>query len=784
MKILRIPLVIVLVVLAGRGFNANAQTETNLYSFGSSSNDGSEPEAGLVQGSNGNFYGTTLGGGTYNNGTVFRIGPGGSYTNLYSFWGSPNDGSEPLAGLVQGSDSSFYGTTIQGGAYGYGTVFRINPSGSYTNLYSFGNSPDGANPEAPLVQGSDSNFYGTTIQGGAYGYGTVFRISPSGSYTNLYSFGNSPDGAKPEAPLVQGSDGNFYGTTYFGGMSTKCNGGCGTVFRISPSGSYTNLYSFGAVSNDGFYPLAGLAQGSDSNFYGTTTFGGINDSGTVFKVFLIPIPQNTSTNTWISAIGGKWETGTNWSNGRAPSLADSADTITNANTNAVTIDSVTTNTPGVMTISNLVVSAPPGSTNTLFLSNAGAATPLQVLSGLTIGSGGVLTVSGSSLIAGSVSNAGVIQASAGTLEFFGPNIGTNNTLSGSIAITNGGALLLSGTDSWTLVSAIAYGGGASGGSVISSNSGAIQSVFLSNPAFCNNAGTLAVVGGNVINYGQIGGDLTNSYVITGSGSLTGSFGSNNYAVLNQGTIATPSGGTLVLDPRDAFDFGGVQNASAIVVASASTLSIRRTENAWDSPAASCPTNLGTIFMQGGILRADDDTTTSTNRMFVNGISGVIEGCGTFSNWTTVLNNGLILANCGTTALTFSGVVTNNGTMRAANGNVLEAYGTVVNNGTIDIINGSVTNFHGGFINNGTVLTAGSVAISSILVTGIDMDVRIPSVVGHTYQLQFSKSLTPTNWFTNGTTPTQSGTGNTLTFTDPGGATNVPARFYRVLVTAP
>ena len=130
MKILRIPLVIVLVVLAGRGFNANAQTETNLYSFGSSSNDGSEPEAGLVQGSNGNFYGTTLGGGTYNNGTVFRIGPGGSYTNLYSFWWSPNDGSEPLAGLVQGSDGNLYGTTIQGGAYGYGTVFRINPSGS------------------------------------------------------------------------------------------------------------------------------------------------------------------------------------------------------------------------------------------------------------------------------------------------------------------------------------------------------------------------------------------------------------------------------------------------------------------------------------------------------------------------------------------------------------------------------------------------------------------------------------------------------------------------------
>lgn len=497
--------------------------------------------------------------------------------------------------------------------------------------------------------------------------------------------------------------------------------------------------------------------------------------GNVHAFALIPV----STNTWISAIGGKWETSTNWSLGAAPSLADSADTITNANTKSVTIDGVTTNTPIVMTISNLALSAPLGSTNTLFLSDAGAMTPLHVLNGLTIGSGGVLTVNGSSVIAGPVSNAGVIQANGGTLEFFGFNTGTNDTLSGSITITNGAALILSGTDSWTLVSAIAYGGGVSGGSIISSNSGAIQSVFLGNPAFANNAGTLAVVGDNAINYGQIGADLTNSYVITGSGSLTGSFGPNSYAILNQGTIATPSGGTLVLDPRDAFDFGGIQNASAMVVASASTLSIRRTENAWDNPATSYPTNLGTVFMQGGILRADDATTASTNRVYVNGGSGVIEGCGTFSNWTTVLNNGTILANCGTT-LTFSGVVTNNGTMRASNGNVLEAYGTVVNNGTIDIINGGVTNFHGGLINNGAVLTAGSVAISSIFVTGRDVDVQIPLLAGHSYQLQIGTSLTPTNWVTSGATQTQSG--NTLTFVDSGGATNVPARFYRVLVT--
>jgi uncharacterized repeat protein (TIGR03803 family) len=236
MKILHIPLVVVLVVLAGRGFNANALTVTNLHSFGSSPTDGQLPWAGLVQGSDGNFYGTTEGGGTTNNnGTVFRISPSGTYTNLYSFGTSPKDGAIPNAGLVQGSDGNFYGTTVIGG----GTVFRISPSGTYTSLYSFAGYPtDGQYPEAGLVQGSDGNFYGTTEGGGTYSGGTVFRISPSGSETNLYSFGSYPtDGVAPFAGLVQGSDGNFYGTTYLGGSSANCDGGCGTVFRINSSGT-------------------------------------------------------------------------------------------------------------------------------------------------------------------------------------------------------------------------------------------------------------------------------------------------------------------------------------------------------------------------------------------------------------------------------------------------------------------------------------------------------------------------------------------------------------------
>ena len=295
MKILHIPLVVVLVVLAGRGFNANALTVTNLHSFGSSPTDGQLPWAGLVQGSDGNFYGTTEGGGTTNNnGTVFRISPSGTYTNLYSFGTSPKDGAIPNAGLVQGSDGNFYGTTVIGG----GTVFRISPSGTYTSLYSFAGYPtDGQYPEAGLVQGSDGNFYGTTEGGGTYSGGTVFRISPSGSETNLYSFGSYPtDGVAPFAGLVQGSDGNFYGTTYLGGSSANCDGGCGTVFRINSSGTETTLYSFVGSSTDGENPYHdGLVQGSDGSFYGTTKYGGANSLGTVFRI----TPSGSYTNLYF-----------------------------------------------------------------------------------------------------------------------------------------------------------------------------------------------------------------------------------------------------------------------------------------------------------------------------------------------------------------------------------------------------------------------------------------------------------------------------------------------------
>ena len=285
-------IVVGLGLFAAAGNLAAAVTLTNLFSFNGP--DGDNPYAALAQGRDGNFYGTTAGGGTSNLGTVFRISPSGSFTNLHTFPAFTGDGNTPQDALVQGSNGNFYGTTLGGGTSNLGTVFLISPSGSYTNLYSF-SGPDGASPQGGLVQGSDGNFYGTTLGGGTSNSGTVFLISPSGSLTNLYSF-SRPGGVIPIAGLVQGSDGNFYGTTYYGGTSNL-----GTVFVISPSGSYTNLYSFSG--SDGELPYAGLVQGSDGNFYGTTENGGpyqssLDNGGTVFRI------SSSGTMTNLHSFGG------------------------------------------------------------------------------------------------------------------------------------------------------------------------------------------------------------------------------------------------------------------------------------------------------------------------------------------------------------------------------------------------------------------------------------------------------------------------------------------------
>ena len=337
---------IILVICAATATAAPAQSFTTLYSFDIT--HGEVPYAGLIQATDGNFYGTTWGGGVYTNsnciaaggcGTVFQITPAGTLTTLHSF--DSTDGAHPFAGLIQASDGNFYGTTRFGGAYSNsiscsdkpcGTVFRITPAGVLTTLYSFcaqTGCSDGAQPFAGLIQANDGNFYGTTYYGGTSGYGTIFKITPAGVLTTLYTFCTQTgctDGAMPRAGLMQATDGNLYGTTFGGGAN-----GNGTVFKITTGGTLTMLHSF--ASTDGANPYSGLMQATDGNLYGTTYHGGFNNCtgdpgcGTVFKI----TPGGTLT-TLYSFCGqtgcpdGSWPSGliqatdgnfygTNWGDG-------------------------------------------------------------------------------------------------------------------------------------------------------------------------------------------------------------------------------------------------------------------------------------------------------------------------------------------------------------------------------------------------------------------------------------------------------------------------------------
>jgi uncharacterized repeat protein (TIGR03803 family) len=254
-------------------------TESVVFSFPAGS---SNPYCGLIQASDGNFYGTTGAGGASDAGTVFKITPSGTQTVLHAFPKTGSDGQTPYAGLIQGSDGNFYGTTYFGGSHGFGTVFKVTPSGVETIVYSFAGGSDGANPYADVIQGSDGNFYGTTYNGGAGSLGTVFKLTPGGTETVLHSFaGGSIDGANPEAGLTQGSDGNFYGATYFGGA-----GGLGTVFKLTSGGTESIMHTFAGGSSDGANPSANLVLGGDGNLYGSTYAGGAGGIGIFFKIAL------------------------------------------------------------------------------------------------------------------------------------------------------------------------------------------------------------------------------------------------------------------------------------------------------------------------------------------------------------------------------------------------------------------------------------------------------------------------------------------------------------------
>jgi uncharacterized repeat protein (TIGR03803 family) len=256
-------------------------TMTVLHAF--SYADGDRPEATLIQAVDGDLYGTTSSGGAFGDGTVFRMTLAGTVSTLRAF-SSAIDGGAPSAALIQVADSSspmggdFYGTTSGGGASRGGTVFRMTAAGSLTVLHAFGGGSDGVNPSAAaLIRGDDGNLYGTTVSGGPFNVGTIFKVTPAGTATVVHALSYT-DGDLPTAALLQASDGNFYGITLVGGTSDT-----GTVFRMTPAGSVTILHDFAGGPGDGVHPGA-LIQASDGNFYGTTSSGGALDGGTVFRM--------------------------------------------------------------------------------------------------------------------------------------------------------------------------------------------------------------------------------------------------------------------------------------------------------------------------------------------------------------------------------------------------------------------------------------------------------------------------------------------------------------------
>ncbi len=292
-----------------------ARNERVLYSFcpgGYPCTDGAQPWGGIVLDKERNIYGTASWGGAYDGGVVFKVTPSGKETVLYSFCSQSGcaDGDTPLGVLVFDAEGNLYGTTATGGnndsgcssAYGAGcgVVFKVTPSGEETVLYAFTGPPDGATPVAGLVFDKGGNLYGTTAQGGVleceWGCGVVFKIDTNGKETVVYSFcseSGCADGTGPSAGLVLGRRGNLYGTTEQGGYyGNDCAGflGCGTAFRLTPSGEETVLHAFTGYP-DGAIPVAGLVWDKDGNLYGTTELGGNAEpngpgAGTVFKVTL------------------------------------------------------------------------------------------------------------------------------------------------------------------------------------------------------------------------------------------------------------------------------------------------------------------------------------------------------------------------------------------------------------------------------------------------------------------------------------------------------------------
>jgi len=283
--------------------------ETVLYGFPGS--DGSGPWAGVTQDSAGALYGTTTGGGSAGAGIVYKLDTTGHETILYSFTGGA-DGANPYAGVILDSAGNLYGTAKGGGTYGAGVVYKLAPTGQYTILYTFAGSCcgfptiDGAQPNGGVIMDAAGNLYGTTTFGGSSGWGTIYKLDPTGHETILHNFTNGSDGGQVYSGVTMDAAGNLYGTTLAGG--TDFYGfGAGVVYKLDPAGEETVLYNFctqpGCI--DGAGPLAGVVLDSAGNLYGTTASGGpsaTDDPGVVYKV--APTGQQTVLYAFVGTTDG------------------------------------------------------------------------------------------------------------------------------------------------------------------------------------------------------------------------------------------------------------------------------------------------------------------------------------------------------------------------------------------------------------------------------------------------------------------------------------------------
>jgi len=261
---------------------ASAQTYTKLYAYPEDTrNDTGIGLAGfMTQGQDGNIYGTIGDDGSNAAGSGFKMTTAGHFTRIYAFCALTKcaDGAGPWGGLTLGLDGDLYGTTTSGGKVGAGTVFRLTPTGTLTTLWSFDNGADAGAPWYPPLQGLDGNFYGSSNTVYAGDYGAFYRVTSTPNSEKVLVDFNYTNGADPNLP-IQGTDGNFYGTAVYGGTSR-----IGVVYKITPGGAITILHNFAGYPKDGASPQGVLVQGTDGNFYGTTYQGGANNYGTIFKI--------------------------------------------------------------------------------------------------------------------------------------------------------------------------------------------------------------------------------------------------------------------------------------------------------------------------------------------------------------------------------------------------------------------------------------------------------------------------------------------------------------------